>query len=211
MFELFTQGPKATHALNGGLGIGLALVRTIVELHGGTVEGASDGPGPRQPLHAATAGRRWPTRRRPAMAALPPPAAPARQPAVRAASWWPTTTTTPPGRWRSCWSWPGTARVRAAGGERGAARWREQTGPMSRCSTSACPTWTAYEVARRLRAAPATRDIVLVALTGWGSASDRARALEAGFDALLSKPADLQALLGAIERATTARRLPTGE
>ena len=66
-------------------------------------------------------------------------------------------------------------------------------------------------VARRLRAAPATRDIVLVALTGWSSASDRARALEAGFDALLSKPADLQALLGAIERATTARRLPTGE
>ena len=62
----------------------------------------------------------------------------------------------------------------------------------------------------RLVAAGA-RDIVFVALTGWSSASDRARALEAGFDALLSKPADLQALLGAIERATTARRLPTGE
>ena len=99
---------------------------------------------------------------------------------------------------------------RAAGGAEALERAFEQT-PDVAVLDIGMPDIDGVEVARRLRAAPATRDIVLVALTGWSSASDRARALEAGFDALLSKPADLQALLGAIERATTARRLPTGE
>jgi CheY-like chemotaxis protein len=52
------------------------------------------------------------------------------------------------------------------------------------------PGWDGYEVARRLRADPATRDIVLVALTGYGLEEDRVRALRAGFDFHLAKPLD---------------------
>ena len=45
VFDLFTQGPPATSQAKGGLGIGLTLVRQLVELHGGAVEAFSEGPG----------------------------------------------------------------------------------------------------------------------------------------------------------------------
>jgi CheY-like chemotaxis protein len=51
-----------------------------------------------------------------------------------------------------------------------------------------------YGVARALRAAPGTPSVYLIALTGYGQDDDRRRALEAGFDAHLTKPADLDAL-----------------
>ena len=51
-----------------------------------------------------------------------------------------------------------------------------------------------YELARRLREDPRSRGVYLVAVTGWGQGEDRARALEAGFDAHLTKPADPEAL-----------------
>ena len=58
-----------------------------------------------------------------------------------------------------------------------------------------------YEVARRLRANPDTRAVRLVALTGYGQESDRRRALEAGFDAHLVKPVDLNLLMEVLEEA----------
>jgi signal transduction histidine kinase len=45
VFDLFTQGSRTLDRTQGGLGLGLALVRKLVELHGGTVEAASPGPG----------------------------------------------------------------------------------------------------------------------------------------------------------------------
>jgi CheY-like chemotaxis protein len=67
------------------------------------------------------------------------------------------------------------------------------------------PDMDGIEVARRLRAAPETAGMVLIALTGWGSEADRARALAAGFDALLSKPADLAELHAALAAAASKR------
>ena len=52
------------------------------------------------------------------------------------------------------------------------------------------PGMDGYEVARRLRADPATRDLMLVALTGWGQARDKDRALAVGFDRHFTKPVD---------------------
>jgi CheY-like chemotaxis protein len=56
-----------------------------------------------------------------------------------------------------------------------------------------------YEVARRMRANPATSTVRLIALTGYGQESDRARAIEAGFDAHLVKPVDMGRLMEVLE------------
>lgn len=65
------------------------------------------------------------------------------------------------------------------------------------------PEMDGYEVARHLRADPATRSLPLIALTGYGQDEDRRRALEAGFDVHLVKPVEAEQLVQAI---ATARR-----
>jgi CheY-like chemotaxis protein len=67
------------------------------------------------------------------------------------------------------------------------------------------PEIDGYEVARRLRASPSTRDIRLVALTGYGQQEDKQKAMEAGFDAHLTKPVDAATLEQAIAGAAPAR------
>src|SRR5262249_41409081 len=62
------------------------------------------------------------------------------------------------------------------------------------------PGMSGFEVARRLREQPATRNVLLVALTGYGSEEDRRRSLEAGFDHHLLKPVDLCALQQLLEK-----------
>ncbi|RYY91587.1 MAG: response regulator, partial [Comamonadaceae bacterium] len=177
MFELYTQGPPSAHALNDGLGVGLSLVRTIVSLHGGTVEGFSDGPG---------RGSRFAVRL--PMLALASAAPPPREDAPDA----------------------GLRDVLVADDNADAAwalaRLLQRAGHRARQAHVGMPDMDGMEVARRLRAAPATADIVLIALTGWGSEGDRERALAAGFDALLSKPADLAELHAAMEAAASKRR-----
>jgi CheY-like chemotaxis protein len=56
------------------------------------------------------------------------------------------------------------------------------------------PDMSGYEVARRLRLLPESRDVVLVALTGWGQDEDRKRTAEAGFNRHLVKPVDVDSL-----------------
>jgi two-component system CheB/CheR fusion protein len=197
IFELYTQGPLATHALNDGLGVGLSLARTIVGLHRGTVEGASDGPGRgsrftiRLPLRVATASR-------------PPVAAPA-APAVT-----PREILVADDNADAAWTLSQVLRraghrTRVAGGGAEALESAGARAPDVAVLDIGMPDIDGVEVARRLRAAPATRDIVLIALTGWSSEADRARAVAAGFDALLSKPAGLRELLAAMDAAAAAR------
>ena len=69
------------------------------------------------------------------------------------------------------------------------------------------PGMDGYEVARTLRADPATRGLLLVALTGYGTDADRQRALEAGFDRHITKPLSreaLEAALAALPRSAQA-------
>ena len=63
------------------------------------------------------------------------------------------------------------------------------------------PKLDGYQVAQRLRAEPAGRELVLVAVTGWGQEEDVQRALDAGFDAHITKPIDYDALLGILARS----------
>jgi CheY-like chemotaxis protein len=65
------------------------------------------------------------------------------------------------------------------------------------------PGLDGYEVARRIRAQPWGKHITLVALTGWGQESDRARSRDAGFDTHLVKPVDLDLLMELLARAPT--------
>ncbi len=63
---------------------------------------------------------------------------------------------------------------------------------------------TGYELARRMRELPGFDKVHLVALTGYGQPEDKARAIEAGFDSHLVKPAEFRALQEIIERAPRA-------
>jgi len=66
------------------------------------------------------------------------------------------------------------------------------------------PEMDGYEVARRLRVQQGSRRPILVALTGWGAANDRARSAEAGFDLHLTKPVDFDTLTAALQKPQAA-------
>jgi two-component system CheB/CheR fusion protein len=196
MFELYTQGPQAAHALNDGLGVGLSLVRTIVSLHGGTVEGVSAGPG---------RGSRFIVRLPMPAFAAPVPAAPVHVSSDKTydilvaddnedAAWALSQLLMRAGH-RPRQAHSGSEAIAQAMASR----------PDVAVLDIGMPDMDGIEVARRLRAAPETAGMVLIALTGWGSEADRARALAAGFDALLSKPADLAELHAALAAAASKR------
>ena len=190
-FDLFVQGERGLDRNMGGLGIGLTLVRRLAEMHGGSATAASGGPGEGSEV----------TVRLPAIEAPPP--APQRTPRAS----------------------PSLARTilliednddaretlsrllefaghRVSGAADGAAGLAAAlvSKPDVVLVDVGLPKMDGYEVARRIRAAAGAWRPLLVALTGYGLPEDRARALEAGFDAHLVKPVDhaeLEALLSA--------------
>ena len=194
VFEVFVQGTISLDRAQGGLGIGLSLVRRLVELHGGTIVAHSDG---------ASNGSTF-IMRLPGSAALAAPAA-ATQPAAPA-------TDRPlvlliedndDGRemmatMLEAWDYPV---VQAADGLAGVALAGTHA-PRVALVDIGLPGIDGYEVARRLRQLDATSTIKLIALTGYGLAEDQKRVLEAGFDLHLVKPVDMGALLDVLAGCT---------
>jgi PAS domain S-box-containing protein len=192
VFDLFTQVDTSLDRAEGGLGIGLTLVDRLVRLHGGTVEVHSEGPG-RGCEFTVTLPRM----------AHAPAAAPA-APAVDAS--------------------PGRRRVLLVDDSRDAAETLARLlrrlghevavahdGPAALDAAAAfapdlalldigLPGMDGYELARRLRADPARGGLQLVAVTGYGSAADRRRARDAGFDEHLVKPVALDDLRRVLDR-----------
>jgi two-component system CheB/CheR fusion protein len=180
VFEPFVQADETLDRANGGIGVGLTLVKAIVERHGGTVEAHSDGPGRgsefvvRLPLLSAPAD--------PAARAAPPPAAvthPLRllviedDPDIR-------------GSLVGLLEMDGHQVRAAADGTTGLAAL--DLGPVDAALLDiGLPGLDGYELARRIRTRPGPAPF-LVALTGYGRAADRAAAAAAGFDAHLTKP-----------------------
>ena len=188
LFDLFVQGGRPLDRSQGGLGLGLAIVRSLVELHGGTVERAQRraGQGSEFTVRLPRARRRAGGRRRSTASRAAP-----RADASAAASWSSTTTTTR----RSC-----SPQALDALGPRDAHRLRrperaragaDSSRPRSRCSTSACPSWTATSWRGGCAQIAGCRRLRLIAVTGYGQARDRERCAAAGFDAHLVKPVDV--------------------
>jgi signal transduction histidine kinase/ActR/RegA family two-component response regulator len=186
VFEMFTQVDGTHRRSQGGLGIGLTLVRSLVQLHGGTVAAHSDGIGRgseftvRLPLATAALAQV------PAREQAPAPPVPLRVLVVddnRDAA-------------DSLGVLLGFLGYSVEVAHDGAAALRvvERFHPALVLLDLGMPEMDGYEVARRLRAQPRWRDLVLVALTGWGQEEDRQRSREAGFDHHLVKPTDLDAL-----------------
>ena len=190
VFDLFVQGKRSPDRAQGGLGIGLTLVRNLVELHGGTVTARSAGLGRGSVF----------TVRLPAVASPPRVSAP-----------------TPPGRrgeprrialiednndaremMRAWLELAGHVVLEAATGRDGIAV-TTAAAPDVALIDIGLPGLDGYEVARRIRAAMG-RAVALIAITGYGQPEDRRRAADAGFDAYLVKPVTPEALRAALER-----------
>jgi PAS domain S-box-containing protein len=187
VFDPFVQGERSYTRSKGGLGIGLTLARSIVALHGGTIEARSAGLGQGSEF----------TVRLP----LPPTAAEnssqqSTRPATRIAGQRILVVDDNVDAAESL-----GALLRCLGAEvvtvhdgPAALEAMRTEKPSAAVLDIGMPGMDGYEVARRARASPQGDDIKLIALTGWGNDEDRRRSREAGIDHHLVKPVDLHVL-----------------
>jgi CheY-like chemotaxis protein/nitrogen-specific signal transduction histidine kinase len=188
VFNMFTQINTGTRA-QGGLGIGLTLARTLVHLHGGTIEARSDGAGTGcevvvtlplatnqalvdHPANEALADDRPLAQQRVLVVDDNHDAADSLGMLLQFLG----------------------ADVRVVHGGREALEAMVEFRPRVVLLDLGMPHMDGLEVARRMREDPRMRDATLVALTGWGQREDRRRTGEAGFDYHLVKPADMRTL-----------------
>jgi signal transduction histidine kinase/ActR/RegA family two-component response regulator len=199
IFDLFTQAERTPDRSQGGLGIGLALVKSLVALHGGTVRAASDGIGqgsefciclPRlENLDAsaddgAAAGMQAPGALRVMVVDDNVDAAQMLAALLEVQGH------------AVCVEYDG----------KGALAHAQRDCPDVLLLDIGLPDMDGYELARRLRSQPESAGATLVALTGYGQSQDRKEAEQAGFDHYLVKPADLDQVNDVLAEAARARR-----
>jgi len=194
VFEMFAQLTPALERSAGGLGIGLALTRGLVELHGGSIEAHSDGPGlgsvftVRLPRNAAAGAQDSATGRSDRHDASTPRRLLVVDDNVDAAT-----------SLCELLQLQGHEVRTAFGGHDGlrvAREWRPEVVLLD----IGMADLNGYEVCRSIRAEAWGQGMLLVACTGWGQKSDRGRALEAGFDVHLVKPIEPQAVSDLLAR-----------
>jgi PAS domain S-box-containing protein len=179
IFDLFTQGEAKVRSEKGGLGLGLALVRNLARLHGGTVSAASRGPEMGSQFEVRLPLIRPPERVHPEPASAP--TGTSRRVLV-------VDDNSDAAESLSMMLEMSGHIVKTAGDGEKALALVERWSPEFMLVDIGLPGIDGYEVARRLRARSASRGAVLVALTGYGGADERRRSLEAGFDYHMVKP-----------------------
>jgi two-component system CheB/CheR fusion protein len=188
VFDLFVQGRRALDRAQGGLGIGLTMVKSLVEMHGGSVEAHSDGPGkgsefvlrmPRFTGEAAPApavdkksAQINPERRRVLVVEDNTDAAEMMTELL------------------GLWGYE----ARAVGSGEAALQIVETFAPHAVLLDIGLPGMTGYELARRLRSLMGSAQPLLVGISGYGQEADRQLSREAGIDQHLLKPPDPHAL-----------------
>jgi signal transduction histidine kinase len=207
VFDLFAQERQALDRAQGGLGLGLAIVQSLVRLHGGTVAATSDGPGQGAELtvRLALAPSEQASAQRPS--AVVPAALPSK------------------GSKRvlvvddnedialmisellSAWGYE----ARYAHDAISALALAESFQPDAAVLDIGLPVIDGYELAKRFVQHPKLRHIRLVAVTGYGQEEDRRRARTAGFVEHLVKPVDLERLRRAIDASAEPARQAAGK
>jgi two-component system CheB/CheR fusion protein len=185
IFDLFVQGDQSIARSEGGLGIGLTLLRSLVELHGGRVEARSDGPG-RGSIFTVLLPLAAPE---PARATDP---APGPRPAI-------TTIVlvedqADARRMMQLLLESDGRRVFTAENGLVGAELVERLRPELAIVDLGLPVMSGFDLARRIRRNPELRATRLIALSGYGQDADVQAALEAGFDEHLTKPPDPERL-----------------
>ncbi|MGE3820539.1 MAG: ATP-binding protein, partial [Isosphaeraceae bacterium] len=199
IFNLYTQVEGAADRSLGGLGIGLTLVKLLVELHGGTVSAASEGPGLgseftitlpalESTIEVAERSGEYPVafvepdagRQRPRVLVVDDNVDMAKGLAmvIEAAGF----------------------EVRTADDGTSALATAREFAPAFVLLDIGLPGMNGYEVAESIRAGDRTRRLTLIAISGYSQANDSERALVAGFDHHLLKPVDLRVLLPILTR-----------
>jgi PAS domain S-box-containing protein len=191
VFEMFTQVGRNMERAQGGLGIGLSLVRRLIELHGGTVTAASEGVG-----RGSTFTVRLPLIVDAAMAAdlAAAPAKAIEEPADAGLRVLVVDDNIDAADTLAALLEMSGHTIRVANDGHQAIEMAQAFQPQVVFLDIGLPGMNGYEVARRLRETPGMERAILVALTGWGAREDRERSSEAGFDHHLTKPADMSAV-----------------
>ena len=214
IFDLFTQADAGPDRAQGGLGIGLALVKKLVDLHGGSVSAHSDGVGRGSrftltlPLlqgggRAMTAPQPHRTERVSTAGAGPSAAAPR---GVMIVDDNIDSAQTLAELLRMSGFHPHVAHDGAR-----ALQLADECRPEVALLDIGLPGMDGREIARRIRTRPWGRQALLIALSGWGSDGDRRQSLDAGFDHHLVKPVALDALFDLLERRPQVGHPARGE
>ena len=194
VFDVFVQGTSTLDRSQGGLGIGLALVRRLVELHGGSVDAESAGPGKGSMFSIRLPRIERIIEKEPHIMDTNEQA----KPNILLIE------DNDDGRemmamMLSCYGYE----VRSAADGLQGIETAQSYRPDVALVDIGLPGIDGYEVARRLRANADTSGIRLIALTGYGLAEDQRRVLEAGFNMHLVKPVDIESLMKAIGSLTS--------
>jgi PAS domain S-box-containing protein len=181
VFGMFTQVHSTSDRSSGGLGIGLTLVRSIVELHGGTVGAESHGPG-RGSMFRVRLPRVQQDIREAEVTPLPSAEAAVSKRVLIADD------NLDAAESLQLWLQLAGHDVQIAGNGMEALRVAAEFKPDVALLDLGMPGLSGFDVARRIREAPWGGGMVLVALTGWGQDEDRRQTAEAGFNHHLTKP-----------------------
>jgi CheY-like chemotaxis protein len=199
MFDLFTQGERSLDRATGGLGLGLAVVKQLVTLHGGRVFAASAGAGAGSEFVVELPAAQGPVVQTAVAEGIEPPGCFASSSSK---------IMTMRGRAYGCSSLPSVIRSKwPADGPEGLEilrTWRPDVAFVD----VGLPGLDGYAVARAAAADPEIGAIPLVALTGYGQPEDRRQATAAGFRAHLVKPVFQEALLRTLAAVTKRESSP---